>query len=761
MHLCSGMLSAKSMGSAIVESMMKRVPLTIAVLVVAAGLPNTVFGGRAFTPEDLFRLETFGAVVASPDERLLAIVRVRRKSNLRIYMRDFMDGRDRSDVWIHDLTTGRQIHVANGEKDGAGFFAPVWSPDGQNLALLSTRNDNITLWVWHRGSRKLRQVSDQTVGLDAPVWLSGTEIVCPAPPDGQKPLLFDLEVRAANKATELWPKAWAGDHPTASVLYSGSDLPAPHPPLGRLLKFDLANGRPTTISRGNYTGISSSIQHRSIAAFELVETVTPEPGKRLPNRNPSMYRLVVFQGSARQTVVDLGREEVVPVPVIWLPDGSLVTRVTGTSGRADWYVVKPSGERANLTSHLTSVPSTLIRRPGTSELLAVAGGNLMRLSLDGSRPEVVLENGGATIDAIVAPESGAIVVRARESGRTGLYLVDFDRRGLRSVPQPSTSAELLAFLPKSSTAVFRGEDETGTSVWSMRTSGSHARTVAKANEFVADVSAGHWRQFKYSSSSGRELTAWLLLPPNYVEGRRYPTVVSAYPGLLYSDSFRPRDDLQRSNAFNKQLLAARGYAVLFPSIPLSPEGEPGDPLPQTLDGVMPAVDEAVKLGIADADRLALMGHSFGAYGVAALLTQTSRFKVAVAISGFVNLTSLYGQFDARARYEETARNRLIHMVFAESGQFRMGAPPWEDLDRYIRNSPISRADRVTTPVMIVQGDMDYVPIQQGEEFFTALFRQNKAALFVRYWGEGHILESPANIKDFWDRVYDWLKRYVD
>ncbi len=57
--------------------------------------------------------------------------------------------------------------------------------------------------------------------------------------------------------------------------------------------------------------------------------------------------------------------------------------------------------------------------------------------------------------------------------------------------------------------------------------------------------------------------------------------------------------------------------------------------------------------------------------------------------------------------------------------------------------------------------MDYVPIQQGEEFFTALFRQNKPALFVRYWGEGHILASPANIKNFWDRVYDWLKRYVD
>ena len=83
------------------------------------------------------------------------------------------------------------------------------------------------------------------------------------------------------------------------------------------------------------------------------------------------------------------------------------------------------------------------------------------------------------------------------------------------------------------------------------------------------------------------------------------------------------------------------------------------------------------------------------------------------------------------------------------------------MDRYIRNSPITYADRVSTPLMIVQGDLDYVPIQQGEEFFTALYRQNKPADFVRYWGEGHIIESPANITDLWNRIYGWLDRYLN
>jgi dipeptidyl aminopeptidase/acylaminoacyl peptidase len=117
---------------------------------------------------------------------------------------------------------------------------------------------------------------------------------------------------------------------------------------------------------------------------------------------------------------------------------------------------------------------------------------------------------------------------------------------------------------------------------------------------------------------------------------------------------------------------------------------------QTLEGVMPSVDEAVRLGITDEKRLALIGHSFGEYGAYALVTQTNRFKAAIGMGGFANLVSLCGQFDPRAR----------------------------------------------------------------EEFFTALFRQNKPAVFVRYWGEGHILESPANITDLWKRIYQWLERYL-
>ncbi len=100
------------------------------------------------------------------------------------------------------------------------------------------------------------------------------------------------------------------------------------------------------------------------------------------------------------------------------------------------------------------------------------------------------------------------------------------------------------------------------------------------------------------------------------------------------------------------------------------------------------------------------------------------------------------------------------MILAESGQHRLGAPPWKDPQRYIRNSPLFYADRVETPLLIIQGDMDYVPLQQGEQFFSALYRQGKRARFVRYWGEGHVLEGPPNIRDMWEQIFAWFHEFL-
>jgi dipeptidyl aminopeptidase/acylaminoacyl peptidase len=99
---------------------------------------------------------------------------------------------------------------------------------------------------------------------------------------------------------------------------------------------------------------------------------------------------------------------------------------------------------------------------------------------------------------------------------------------------------------------------------------------------------------------------------------------------------------------------------------------------------------------------------------------------------------------------------VLRMLQAEQGAMGMGGPPWAQADRYRADSPILRADKVRTPLMLVHGDLDFVPIQQAEEFFTALYRQDKRVLFVRYQGEPHSFSSRANVVDLWHRIDAWL-----
>jgi len=211
--------------------------------------------------------------------------------------------------------------------------------------------------------------------------------------------------------------------------------------------------------------------------------------------------------------------------------------------------------------------------------------------------------------------------------------------------------------------------------------------------------------------------------------------------------------------FNLTLLAARGYAVLRPSIPIQAYGETQDVYPELSKGVLPAIDKLIELGIADPDRIGLFGNSYGGYATYGLVTQTSRFKAAVASAGLANLASLYGTFDARHRYDSDAHENLMRMWNQET--IGMGGPPSTNMKRYLLNSPISFVEKVETPLLIIQGDFDIESqIQQGEEFFTGLYRQNKRARFVRYFGEGHVVERPANVGDMWNQIFSWFDEFL-
>ncbi|MFN0106404.1 MAG: alpha/beta hydrolase family protein [Bryobacteraceae bacterium] len=176
-------------------------------------------------------------------------------------------------------------------------------------------------------------------------------------------------------------------------------------------------------------------------------------------------------------------------------------------------------------------------------------------------------------------------------------------------------------------------------------------------------------------------------------------------------------------------------------------------------GVLPAVDAVIARGIGDTDRVALVGNSGGGFAVMGILTQTPRFRTAVASAGYSNATSLYGTFYGQYRYGDGGppeKGLILRMLQMEKGFMGFQAPPWQEPDRYHRASPILQAGNVRTPLMLVHGYSDFVPVQQAEEVFTALSRQDLRRVFLRYLGEGHRISNRENVIDLWTRLREWL-----
>ena len=330
-----------------------------------------------------------------------------------------------------------------------------------------------------------------------------------------------------------------------------------------------------------------------------------------------------------------------------------------------------------------------------------------------------------------------------------------------NVPPPRPDARWISGAPVGSAAVYTANASDGSHLW-LCGGGVQAKSscteIWHANEWIREIKTGSIESIPYKTADGTVLTAWLLLPPDYSAGAKVPMVTIVYPGLVY-EATQPSDfSLYEADFWeHPQLFAALGYAVLLPSMPA--EKNQSDKLKALPDGVLPAIDAAIARGIADPDRVAVAGQSDGGFATLGLITETNRFRSAIESAGFSDLVSLFGTFYGQYRYGDAGppeKGQVLRMLQMEKGYDGLGGPPWVDADLYRAGSAVLRADKVETPLMLIHGDLDFIPIQQDEEFFTALLRQDKRAEFVRYQGEEHTISSRANVLDLWKRVTDWL-----
>jgi dipeptidyl aminopeptidase/acylaminoacyl peptidase len=277
---------------------------------------------------------------------------------------------------------------------------------------------------------------------------------------------------------------------------------------------------------------------------------------------------------------------------------------------------------------------------------------------------------------------------------------------------------------------------------------------------LADIDASEPTAIPDPGPHGEPFKDWLYLPPKLSPGHRPPLIVLGYPGAVYPEApYVGRPGLAQFDD-NPQLLAAHGYAVLMPSLPISTDQIGyGANLASKLGH---AIDLAAKIGGFDPDRIAFWGHSAGGHMALELATQTNRFKAIIAAAATADLISLRGQPRPSLQLgPDWPLGVAFPQGWTELGQGHLMATPWTKLDRYVAASPVFAADKIATPILLVQGDQDVMGAGQAEEMFSALYRLRKDALLLTFYGEGHTISSPPNVRAYWKAAFDFLDLYLD
>jgi dipeptidyl aminopeptidase/acylaminoacyl peptidase len=272
--------------------------------------------------------------------------------------------------------------------------------------------------------------------------------------------------------------------------------------------------------------------------------------------------------------------------------------------------------------------------------------------------------------------------------------------------------------------------------------------VSATNPFQDDFAWGRSELIDFTSKAGVDLQAILLYPAGYDATRQYPMIVYTYEML--SQGLHNYVVPSERSYYNFNVFTANGYFVLMPDIVYRGR----DPGISALDAVEPAVHAIVAKDVVDPARVGLVGHSWGGYQATYLPTRTNIFAASVAGAPITNFLSFAGAIHWTPGIAE-----FDHW---ETGQARMGVPPWEDFDAYLRNSPIHKVNELRTPMLMMFGDADgTVDWHQGIEFYNFARRAgNQDFVMLVYPGEDHGLRKKENQIDYHRRILEWFGHWL-
>ncbi|MEP7377775.1 MAG: prolyl oligopeptidase family serine peptidase, partial [Chitinophagaceae bacterium] len=250
---------------------------------------------------------------------------------------------------------------------------------------------------------------------------------------------------------------------------------------------------------------------------------------------------------------------------------------------------------------------------------------------------------------------------------------------------------------------------------------------------------------------GRACQGILYRPEDFDTTRKYPVIINYYE----KHSARLHQFLRPSLIdadLNIPWFVSRGYLVFVPDIHYTV----GKVAKSVVNSILPGVDELIKRRFVDSLAIGIQGHSFGGYETNILITEANLFAAAVEGAGASDLISQYGSLLPSDRSNGTGVQGQ-----EKGGQYRVDGLLWENQRTYIENSPIFKADKVTTPLLIFHNKGDEaVPWGQAVELFIALRRLEKPVWMLQYDQGGHGVNTAKDQMDYTTRMTQFFDHYL-
>ena len=633
-----------------------------------------------WTPEMQVKLKTVGSPRVSPDGK--RVVYTVNEPVMTADKSEFVN-----QIWLATIATKQNVQLTFGDKSSTN---PKWSPDGNWIAFTSNRKDNKNnIYLLNLNGGEAEPLTDVKTSVSDFAWS----------PDGKS-----IAFRMTDAKTDEEEK----------------------------------NDK----ARNDFRWVDENLKMSRLYVISLQKDAN---GKREPRKlTAANYNVQEFDWSADGSQIAFGH--------------------TKSPGANDWTtsdisIVEVASGKVTMLANTPAAESSPTYSPDGKSIAVLVSDNPPRwaqtgliqiFSTSGGAPKVVAASydGQPGIAGWSADGKRIYFAEAKGTG-TQLYTVDVAANRIEEVKLTPAVYNAMT-LNKTGTmfGLVRQTSDTPGDVYVASVSDFAPVQISRVNADVKLPPVGRTEVIRWKSKDGKEIEGLLTYPVGYQAGRRVPLILNIHggPAGVFMQTY-----LGGRGVYPLATFSARGYAILRPN----PRGSSGygtefrranmkDWGMGDYQDLMTGVDRVIEMGVADPERLGVMGWSYGGFMTSWVVTQTKRFKAASAGAPVTNLMSFNGTADIPS---------FVPDYF--------GVQSWDAIDVYQKHSPMFNVKGVSTPTMIQHGEADVrVPISQGYEFYNALKVQGVPTRMLVLPRQPHGPTEPRMQLAAMKANLDWFDKYI-